>query len=90
MDRTWLPTLRGTECKKMRTEVRKLDVLLRKIKADAITDVNDLMYCASAVVVEILEVKCKGEKRSREPWWKRRLEGQVKQLKKILEELLPL
>ena len=52
---------------------------MEKIKVDDITDVN-----ASAVVVEILGVKCKGEKSSREPWWKRRIEGQLKQLNKDL------
>ena len=84
MDRTWLPALRGIESEKLRKAIKKLDELLGKIKVDDITDVNDLIYCASAVVVEDLGVKREGGKKSKEQWWKRRLEGQVKQLNKDL------
>ena len=45
---------------------------------------NDLIYCASAVVVENLGVKREWGSKSKGPWWKRRLEGQVKQLNKDL------
>ena len=68
MDRARLPALRGIESEKMRKAVKKLDVLLEKIKVDDITDVNDLIYCASAVVVENLGVKREGGKKSKEPW----------------------
>ena len=84
MDRTRLPALRGIESDKLQKAIKKIDVLLGKIKVDDITDVSDLIYCASAVVVEDLGVKCEGGKKSKEPWWKRRLEGQVKQLNKDL------
>ena len=84
MDRTRLPALRGIESEKLRKAVKKLDVLLEKIKVDDITDVNDLIYCASAVVVENLGVKRELGSKPKEPLWKRRLEGQVKQLNKDL------
>ena len=84
MDRTRLPALRGIESEKLRKAIKKLDVLLGKIKVDDVTDVDDLIYCASAVVVEDLGVKREGGKKSKEPWWKRRLEGHVKHLNRDL------
>ena len=68
LDRTRLPALREIESEKLRKEVKKLDALLENIKVDDIKDVNDLIYCSSAVVVEILRINCKGEKTSRKPW----------------------
>ena len=65
MDRTRLPALRGIESEKLRKGIKKLDVLLGKIKVDDVTDVNDLIYCASAVVVEDLGVKREGGKSRR-------------------------
>ena len=67
MDRTRLPALREVESEKLRKAVKKLDVLLEKIKVDDITDVNDLIYCASAVVVENLGVKREWGSKSKEP-----------------------
>ena len=65
MDRTRLPALRGIGSEKLQKAIKKLDVLLGKIKVDDVADVDDLIYRASAVVLEDLGVKREGGKNRR-------------------------
>ena len=46
----------------------------------SITDVNDLIYCGAALVVELLKISINNKRNRKEPWWKRRLDEQVKKL----------
>ena len=61
--------------------MRKVELVLEKINTDYITETNDLIYAAAVVVSENLGVKIGGNKNEKEPWWKRRLECQIQQLR---------
>ena len=63
-------------------EVQKVNEVLGKIKSNDITMANDLIYAAAVVVTERLGVKMSKRDAAKEPWWKRRLEDQIKQLRK--------
>ena len=63
-----------------------MNELLKKIESKDVTEDNDLFYLGAALVTKVFEkTKTKGEKK--QPWWKRRLESQVKELNKDLERL---
>ena len=59
---------------------------MNKIEVGNITEVNDLVYAGAVVVTEILGVKNR-KITGMEPWWKRRMEAQVKQLNKDLGQI---
>ena len=74
LDRTRLPCLRKVEKRKLFTEVRKVNELLKKIELKDVTEDNDLFYLGVALVTKVFEkTKTKGEKK--QPGWKRRLEN---------------
>ena len=81
-----LPSLIKFENGKLFTEVRKLNELLKKIEPKDVTENNDLFYLGAALVTKVFESnKTRSEKK--QPWWKRRLESQVKELNKGLGKL---
>ena len=79
LDIAKLPCLRKVEKSKLFAVVRKVDELLKKFESKDLTEDNDLFYLGAALVTKVFENnKTKGEKK--QPWWKRRLESQVKEL----------
>ena len=82
-ERKRLPALRGLERKRLSDAVNTVDEVLSKVKVTDITEVNDLIYCGAALVTEMLGIKtCRNDKK--EPFWKRRLENQLKVLNKMI------
>ena len=77
-----LPSLRGVEKGRLQSAVRKVDTLLGKMKTNNITDTNYLIYAGAVLVRELLGLKKPNRNAKREPWWKRRLEGRVKEMNK--------
>ena len=78
-----LPPLRGMEKHRLLEATRKINEVMNKIEVGNITEVNDLVYAGAVVVTEMLEVKNR-KSTGMEPWWKRRMEAQVKQLNRNL------
>ena len=62
---------------------RKADEVMNKIEIGNITKQNDLVYAGAVEVTEMLGVK-NSKNTGMEPWWKRRVEAQVKQLKTFI------
>ena len=86
LDRARLPCIRNVEKERLSIDERKVNELLKKTKLKDVTEDNDLFYVGAALVTEVFEKnKAKGEKK--QPWWKRRLESQVKELNKDLGRL---
>ena len=79
-----LPSLRGVEKGRLQSAVRKVDMLLGKMKTNNITDTNNLIYAGAVLVRELLGLKKPNRNARREPWWKRRLAGRVKEMNKDL------
>ena len=58
-----------------------------QIQTKDISETNRLLYTTAVVVTERLGIKPGRKKATKEPWWKRRLQGQVDQLRKDLSLL---
>ena len=90
-NRVRLPSLRGVEkakfCIQHTAAVRKVDNVMGMFQVNNITETDDLIYWWAAMVTEMLGVKIKNKEKRKEPWWKSRLEGQVKALKRDLGRL---
>ena len=78
-----LPLLRGIEKHRLLEATRKVDEVTNKIEVRNITELNHLVYAGAVVVMEMLGFNNR-KSTGMEPWWKRRMEAQVKQLKKAL------
>ena len=81
-----LPPLKGVDSKKLKEVVNKVNAVLGKVQVKDITHVNDLMYGGAALVTEMVGMR-REQKEKKEPWWRRRLEDQVRQLNKDLRRI---
>ena len=57
--------------------VKKIDDILGKIKVKSITETNKLKNSGAVLVTEMVGIKIGKTGIKKEPWWKRRLEGQI-------------
>ena len=73
--------------KKLLEETAKVDKVLSKFKTHSITKTNELFYARAAVVTNILRVKIDKVAWRNEPMWKRRLQNNIKELRKDLSQL---
>jgi len=79
-ERKRLPSLRGVDKERLQSVVQKVDTVLGKMKTHNITDANNLIYAGAVLAQELLGLRKTYQTAKREPWWKRRLEGRVKEL----------
>eukprot|EP00112_Aurelia_sp_Birch-Aquarium-sp1_P022216 Seg6175.2 transcript_id=Seg6175.2/GoldUCD/mRNA.D3Y31 product="hypothetical protein" protein_id=Seg6175.2/GoldUCD/D3Y31 len=82
--RVRLPAMRGVDRASLNETVKKVDGVLGKLKIDDITDTNDMIYYGAAIVCEIIGAKNKKIDGRKEPWWKKRLVRQIKEMNKDL------
>ena len=73
--------------KKVSEELKKVEAVLSKIPTSDITQTNYLIYAAATVVTKNLGVKTATKENKNGRWWKRRLEGQLQQLRRDLIRL---
>ena len=78
-----LKSLHGIPKPKVKCAVNKVNFVLKKIDIRNLTELNNTMYAAAAYVTELVGVN-KLPKTKKEPWWKRRLEGKLKELSRDL------
>lgn len=71
----------------MRQATRKVDGILKYILTRDIMESRDLIRSASVLVGETVGWKVNKEKVRKEPWWKHRIEGDIKALLKDLSRL---
>ena len=64
--------------------MKKIDDILGKIKVKSITETKDLIYCGTVLGTDMVGVKIGKTGIKKEPWWKRRLEGQIKDIRREL------
>ena len=79
-----LKSLRGIPKAKVKCAVSKVNCVLKKIDIRNLTELNNTMYAAAAYVTELVGAN-KLPKTKKEPWWKRRLEGKLKELSRDLD-----
>ena len=82
-----LPALRNVPRKKLLEETAKVDKVLSKFKTHSITKTNELFYARAVVVTNRLGVKIDKVAWRKEPKWKRKLQKNIKELRKDLIQL---
>ena len=65
----------------------KVNKVIDKITTRTITETNNLINAASIYVAKKLGLKQNTEKQSKMPWWQRRIEGDVKIIRKYINML---
>ena len=73
----------------MKAEVGKVNKAIKRIRTHNITELNSLLYAAAYVTAERMEMlKERKRKRTKEPFWKRRIKRNLLKLgEKILVRL---
>ena len=86
-DQDKVPALKGIAKRWIREELQIVEEVAAQIQTKDISETNRLLYATAVVVTERLGIKPGKKKATKEPWWKRRLQGQVDQLRKDLSRL---
>ena len=81
--RQCLPSLRGVDRMKLKTTVQEVGKVLAKVKGNNVTRTNNIIYTGAKVAIEKLRIKS-GKRAKKGPWWKRRLENEVKEFNRDL------
>ena len=82
-----LPALRNVPKKNLLEEIAKVDKVLSKFKTHSITKTNKLFYARCVLVTNRLGVKTDKIAWRKEPMWKKRLQNEIKELRKDLSQL---
>ena len=82
-----LSALRNVPKKNLLEETAKVDKVLSKFKTHSITKTNELFYAGAFVVTNRLGVKIDKVVGRKETMWKKRLQNQIKELRKDLSQL---
>ena len=82
-----LPTTRDVLKKKLLEETAKVDQVLCKFITHSIKKTNELFYAGAVVVTNRLEVRINKAAERKKPMWKRRLQNNIKELRKSLSLL---
>ena len=83
-DQDKVPALKKIAKRRIREELQVVEEVAAQIQTKDISETNRLLHATAVVVTERLGLKPGKKKATKEPWWKRRLQGQVDQLRKNL------
>ena len=86
-DQDKVPALKGIAKRRIREELQVVEEVAAQIQNKHISETNRLLYATAVVVTERLRIKPGKKKATKEPWRKRRLQGQVDQLREDLSQL---
>ena len=85
-ERTGSPLLKSCNRVKLRTEVEAINETVKGFETHNITEMNSLMYAASYVTIKRMGMlKKRKERRTEEPFWKRRIKQSIKTLETCLD-----
>ena len=87
-ERTGLPSLKSCNRVKLRTEFEAINEAIKGIETHNITELNSLMYAAAYVTTERMGMlKKRKERRTEEPFWKRRIKQSIKTWRQDLSKI---
>lgn len=88
-ERSELPSLKKVNQKVLKQEVETINAIIHNIKTETVTDINNLLFAGAYVVSEKLGKlrSSRGAERKKEPWWKRRVKGNILEWRKDLSRL---
>ena len=79
--------LKSYDRRKVREATSRVNGVIGKLKTTSITDTNRLILVGANVVGDLVGVKSRGEPKTKEPWWKRRIQGKISELRKDISHL---
>ena len=83
-----IPAMRQIPMKKLASVSAMVSRILGTVSTTNLTDINDLVFAGVVVVAEKLGVKSsQSQHKDNKLWWKRRLEGQINELRKDLSRI---
>ena len=80
-------SLRFYDRKRLKTTTAKVDRLIPYLAPQNLLHCNRILKASACVVMRLLGVVKKKPKKKQDPWWKKRLNGQIKTLRKDLSKL---
>ena len=87
-ERTGLPSLKLCNRVKLRTEVEAINEAIKGIETHNIMELNSLMYAAAYVTTKRMGMlKKRKERRTEEPFWKRRIKQSIKTWRQDLSKI---
>ena len=81
------PNLRSVDRRKVKEKTKAVDSIIHYIPITDLEEINNLRKAIAHVVARDLGIKTSGRKKTQVPWWKRRIEGQIKILRKEVSQL---
>ena len=80
------PNLRNVERRKVKKKIL-VDEVLHYIPVNKLEEINNLLKAVTSVIAGEVGVKTTPGEKRKIPWWKRRIVGQIKQLRKEVSQL---
>ena len=82
------PNLRGINRRKVKECTDKVNQVLHYFQTESLRELNNLLKAAANVVANLVGFKRKVTKdKQKEPWWKRRLKWQIKDIRRDISRL---
>ena len=79
--------LRHVDRKKLRETSRIVNSVINRVKNKNITKTNVLLLAGANVVADLMNIKKKKASRDKDPWWKKRITGKIRELQKDISKL---
>ena len=73
--------------KALKVQTDRVNDAIQYFKSKSITETNDLIRAASVWVAEQIVLKKRGYREKKEPRWKRKIEGNIKKLRQVVNLL---
>ena len=86
-DRRKIHNLKNTDRTTVKQTTAKVNGILKYLPTDDITDVKNVLQASAILVCELLDIKEPEKKEKKEPFWKRRIEGDIKKLRQDLSRI---
>ena len=84
------PNLRGVDRRRLKCASENVDRVLQHVtlRMETLKQLNNILKAVGNVVVGLVGEKKKRADKKRETWWKRRIQGKIKELWKDLSRLV--
>ena len=79
--------LRHVDRKKLLETSTIVNSVISRVKTKNLTEINVLALAAANVVADLMNIKKKKASRDKDPWWKKRITGKIRDLRKDISKL---
>ena len=79
--------LRHVDRKKLRETSTRVNSVISRVKSKNLSEINVLVLAGANVVADLMNIKKKKASRDKDPWWKKRITGKIRDLRKDISKL---